>query len=48
MAGIRVARELSRLIDLRSPSQMNASDNGTELTSQAILKCNRPVSPPLW
>lgn len=36
--GIRVARELSRLIDHRGRPQMIVSDNGTELTSHAILK----------
>ncbi|WP_371309187.1 IS3 family transposase [Hyphomonas sp.] len=38
LSGIRVARELSRLIDQRGRPQMIVSDNGTELTSHAILK----------
>jgi putative transposase len=38
LSGIRVARELDRLIERRGKPQMIVSDNGTELTSHAILK----------
>lgn len=38
ISGTRVARELSRLIDKRGKPTMIVSDNGTELTSHAILK----------
>ncbi len=38
ISGTRVARELSRLIEARSKPDMIVSDNGTELTSHAILK----------
>ena len=37
-SGVRVARELSRLIEHRGKPDMIVSDNGTELTSHAILK----------
>ncbi len=36
--GIRVARELDRIAELRGYPGMVVSDNGTELTSNAILK----------
>ncbi len=38
LSGTRVARELSRLIERRGKPKMIVSDNGTELTSRAILK----------
>jgi transposase InsO family protein len=37
LAGMRVARELDRIAELRNYSRMIVSDNGTELTSNAIL-----------
>lgn len=36
--GIRVARELDRIAEMRGHPSMVVSDNGTELTSNAILK----------
>ena len=38
LSGIRVARELDRIAELRGYPCMVVSDNGTELTSNAILK----------
>ena len=38
ISGVRVARELDRLIAIRSKPRMIVSDNGTELTSNAILR----------
>ncbi len=38
ISGIRVARELDRIAELRGYPGMVVSDNGTELTSNAILK----------
>ena len=38
LSGVRVARELDRIISLRGKPGMIVSDNGTELTSRAILK----------
>lgn len=38
LSGVRVARELDRLCALRGRPCMIVSDNGTELTSNAILK----------
>lgn len=38
ISGIRVARELDRICDVRGRPCMVVSDNGTELTSNAILK----------
>ena len=37
LTGLRVVRELDRIADLRSYPRMIVSDNGTELTSNAIL-----------
>ena len=37
LSGIRVARELDRLVIDRSKPRMMVSDNGSELTSNAIL-----------
>jgi putative transposase len=37
LSGLRVARELDRLAELRGLPLMIVSDNGTELTSRAIL-----------
>ena len=37
LTGLRVARELDRIADLRNYPCMIVSDNGTELTSNAIL-----------
>ena len=37
LSGIRVARELDRVAELRGRPCMVVSDNGTELTSHAIL-----------
>jgi len=38
ISGARVARELDRLIDRHGKPEVIVSDNGTELTSKAILK----------
>jgi putative transposase len=38
LSGIRVARELTTLIGLRGKPHIVVSDNGTELTSSAILR----------
>ena len=38
LSGVRVARELDTLIDVRGKPAMVVSDNGTELTSMAILR----------
>lgn len=38
LSGLRVARELGRLIDERGKPRMVVSDNGSELTSNAILR----------
>ena len=38
LSGVRVARELERIIALRSRPVLIVSDNGTELTSHAVLK----------
>ena len=38
LSGIRVARELDRIVDMRGLRYMVVSDNGTELTSNAMLK----------
>lgn len=38
ISGSRVAGELDRLVELRGPPCMVVSDNGTELTSNAILR----------
>jgi len=38
ISGIRVARELDRIAETRGHPHMIVSDNGTELTSNAILK----------
>lgn len=38
ISGVRVARELSELIELRGRPECILSDNGTEFTSNAILK----------
>ncbi len=38
ISGIRVARELDRIAELRGYLYMVVSDNGTELTSNAMLK----------
>ena len=37
LSGVRVARELDRIIEMRATPLMIVSDNGTELTSRAIL-----------
>ena len=37
LSGVRVARELDRLAELRDLPLMIVSDNGTELTSRAIM-----------
>src|SRR4051794_18966980 len=37
LSGMRVARELDRIVEERGPPCMVVSDNGTELTSRAIL-----------
>jgi putative transposase len=41
ISGIRVARELDRLLDERGKPKTIVSDNGTELTSNAILQWAR-------
>jgi putative transposase len=38
LSGFRVARELDRLVEVRGRPLMIVSDNGTELTSLAILQ----------
>lgn len=38
ISGRRVARELTALIERRGKPDMIVSDNGTELTSNAILR----------
>ena len=38
LSGVRVARELDRIAELRGRPLMIVSDNGTELTSHAILR----------
>jgi putative transposase len=38
VSGIPVARELTMLIGLRGKPHMVVNDNGTELTSSAILR----------
>ncbi len=38
LSGVRVGRELDRIIELRGRPAMIVSDNGTELTSHAILR----------
>ena len=38
ISGIRVARELDRRAEMRGFPCMEVSDNGTELTSNAMLK----------
>jgi putative transposase len=38
LSGIRVARELDRVVEMRPTPCMVVSDNGTELTSRAILE----------
>ena len=37
ISGLRLARELNRLVSARGKPQMIVSDNGSELTSNAIL-----------
>src|SRR5205085_4291244 len=37
ISGVRVARELQTIIQTRGKPKMIASDNGTELTSNAVL-----------
>jgi len=43
LSGARVARELDRIIALRGKPLTIVSDNGTELTSMAILKWSQDV-----
>ena len=38
ISGIRVARELDKIVEIRGRPCMVVSDNGTELTSNAMLK----------
>ena len=38
LSGIRVARELDRIAEMRGYPCMVVSDNGTELTTNAMLK----------
>ena len=38
LSGVRVVRELDRLLSLRGRPMLIVSDNGTELTSHAVLK----------
>ena len=42
LSGDRVGRELDRIAEMRGYPCMVVSDNGTELTSNAILKCKPP------
>lgn len=37
LSGVRVVRELDRVCELQGRPAMIVSDNGTELTSQAVL-----------
>ena len=37
LSGIRVARELNRIVERRGPPCLMTSDNGTKVTSRAIL-----------
>ncbi len=41
LSGLRVGRELDRIVELRGKPLTIVSDNGTELTSHAILHCRR-------
>ena len=43
ISGRRVARELNRLIEYRGKPEMVVSDNGTELTSNAILSWQQRI-----
>lgn len=43
ISGVRVARELSAIVESRGKPRMIASDNGTELTSNAILAWSAAV-----
>ena len=47
LSGVRVGRELDRVIELRGRPAMIVSDNGTELTSHAILSWQE-VQGVLW
>jgi putative transposase len=42
ISGIRVAREVDRLLGERGKPKTIVSDNGTELTSNAILRRAKP------
>lgn len=41
LSGLRVARELERIIEGRGTPKMIVSDNGSEFTSNAILAAKR-------
>jgi len=47
LSGVRVGRELDRIIELRGHPAMIVSDNGTELTSHAVLRWQE-VQGVLW
>ena len=47
LSGLRVGRELDRIAELRGRPMMVVSDNGTELTSHAILRWQKERSV-LW
>jgi transposase InsO family protein len=44
LSGVRVARELTRLIGMRGKPHTVVSDNGTELTSSAILRWSSGIT----
>lgn len=44
LSGLRVTRELNHLIMQRGRPNTIVSDNGTEFTSMAILKCSQETS----
>lgn len=44
LSGLRVARELDRIIEERGKPKMIVSDNGSEFTSNAIQRNNPPTN----
>jgi putative transposase len=44
LSGVRVGRELDRIIARRGKPAMIVSDNGTELTSHTILRWQKELS----
>lgn len=45
ISGARVVRELTALVARHGRPEMIVSDNGTELTSNAVLKWTQAISP---